>query len=120
MENLLHETRRDIQDSGHTPNDIIFIGSEKSGHECTWEEFEKLADVEYDSGFGAQLVMADLIIVFSDGQKMWRHEYDGNEWWMYSTPFVRPSETKKITYLFAGGSPGAAGWRDFSEDWVDS
>lgn len=100
--NLLQETLEDIKDSGHTLQDVIFIGSEESGHSCTWEEFEKLADRDYYAGHGAQEVATDLIIVFSDGAKMWRGEYDGAEWWCYSSPFVQPAVTKPIANLFPG------------------
>lgn len=44
MINLLAETREAIADSGHTPEDIVFIGSLDSGHRCTWDEFIKLTD----------------------------------------------------------------------------
>jgi len=30
---------------------------------------------------------------------MWRGEYDGSEWWEYSTPFVMPAKTKQIKSL---------------------
>lgn len=32
--NLLDETIKDVKDSGHSINDIIFIGSESSGYSC--------------------------------------------------------------------------------------
>jgi len=99
--NLLDETIKDVKDSGHSINDIIFIGSELSGHSCSWEEYIILADKEYDDRFGASEVATDLIIVFSDGQKMWRGEYDGSEWWEYSTLFKKPEETFPIKNLFA-------------------
>lgn len=51
--NLLKETLEDIKHSGHEIADIVFIGSQNSGYSCTWLEFEKLADQEYDDGFGA-------------------------------------------------------------------
>ena len=51
-ENLLKETKEAIRASGHRIGDIVFIGSEDSGHECSWGEFEFLADKEYDSGYG--------------------------------------------------------------------
>ena len=82
-----------------TPEQIIYIGSEQSGHQCTWVEFQVLADVEYDDGYGAQEVASDLIIVFSDGSKMLRREYDGLEWWEYSAPFKAPAEAKPIKGL---------------------
>lgn len=109
MINLLSETKRAINDSGHGPSDIIFIGSEESGHSCSWKEFLKLADVEYDNGYGSPWVATDLIIVFSDGQKMWRGEYDGSEWWEHSKPFVRPDRALKITAL------GAGLWKNLAE-----
>ena len=97
--NLLKETEKDILDSGHTIEDIIFIGSEKSGHQCTWDEFKVLADFDYDAGYGSASVATDLIIVFRDGHKMWRGEYDGSEWWDYSAPFVAPTVSHRITCL---------------------
>jgi hypothetical protein len=108
MANLLRETTIAITSSGHTPEDIVFIGSEKSGHSCTWQEFTVIADVEYDAGFGSQKVAPDLIIVFKDGQKMWRGEYDGSEWWAYSRPFVLPGERKPMTRVVA--TPEEVGW----------
>ena len=99
MANLLEETLEAIKNSGHKSKDIIFIGSEDSGHKCTWNEYKKISNVNYDDGFGASEVATDLIIVFSDGSKMWRGEYDGSEWWEYSTPFVMPKEFKKISTL---------------------
>jgi hypothetical protein len=111
--NLLKETRQDIELSGHTPEDIIFIGSEQTGHRCTWAEFEVLADVEYDAGFGAQEVASDLIIVFSDGARMWRHEYDGSEEWSYSFPFKEPAESKPIRRLVVPEE--LVGWCDLAE-----
>lgn len=90
MINLLKETLEAIESSGHNVNEIVFIGSEETGHECSWEEFCELANIEYDEGFGAAEVAQDLVVVFSDGQKLWRSEYDGSEWWEHSKPFIRP------------------------------
>ena len=110
-ENLLTETVRFMESIGESPGDIIFIGSEHSGYACTWDEFVILADREYDSGFGAQEVADDLIIVFSDGCRMYRHEYDGSEGWRYVRPFVRPEEMKKIRRLFVCN----VGWETLAE-----
>jgi hypothetical protein len=102
MTNLLEETKNAIKQSGHKPEDIIFIGSEESGHHCTWDLFCTLSDKEYYSGYGSPEVATDLIIVFSDGAKMWRGEYDGSEWWEYSTTFKMPKDLKSIKQLFGG------------------
>lgn len=106
--NLLEETEKALACSGHTPEQIVFIGSVDSGHQCTWEQFRQLANAEYHNGFGAQKVAKDLRIVFSDGQQMWRGEYDGSEWWNFSEVFVAPKETKPIHNLFA--TPEQVGW----------
>ncbi len=106
--NLLEETIEDIARSGHAVEQIVFIGSERSGHSCTWDEFRSLADVTYDDGFGAQIVALDLVIVFSDGTKMWRHEYAGSEGWEYSTPFKMPKHLKPMSRLVA--NEAEVGW----------
>lgn len=98
--NLLHETKKAIATSGHTETDIVFIGSEETGHQCTWPEFCVLADVEYNAGYGTAEVAQDLIIVFSDGAQMWRDEDAGREWWAFATPFKHPPESKPIRSLF--------------------
>lgn len=97
--NLLRETLNYIKLSNHEATDIIFIGSEQSGHSCTWEEFTDIGDINYDCGFGSQEIATDLIIVFSDGTKMWRDEYDGSERWEYSTLFKSPEDQKPIKCL---------------------
>ncbi len=112
--NLLEETLKHIEMSGHTPDDIVFIGSRDSGYHCTWEEFAHLADTEYDDGFGAQKVASDLEIVFRDGGGMWRYEYDGSEGWEYHKPFVMPQEAKPITRLTVEGTE-RVGWCSLAE-----
>jgi len=112
--NLLEETIDDIKISGHTPEDIVFIGSEDTGHRCTWAEFQTLANIKYDAGFGAQEVASDLIIVFSDGARMERSEYDGSENWRYSKPFTMPTESHPITHLTVAGSD-RVGWCDLKD-----
>ncbi len=101
MPNLLEETKRAMTNGEHSIKDIIFIGSERSGHSCTWEQFKVLANKEYASNYGTLVVAKDLIIVFSTGHKMWRSEYDGSEYWEYTIPFKRPAESKPIVNLFA-------------------
>ncbi len=109
MINLLEETVDFILSNENSTKEIVFIGSERSGHSCTWEEFEKLSNIEYDNGYGGQEVAKDLIIVFSDGAKVRRSEYDGSEWWVYDTPFKMPEETKKIDSLIGGS------WQNLEE-----
>lgn len=86
MTNLLEETREAVTSSGHAVDQITFIGSHDGVYGMSWTEFEHLADVEYHSGYGAAEVATDLIIVFADGKRMWRSEYDGAEGWDYDPP----------------------------------
>ena len=99
MANLLQETIKDIENSGHDASDITFIGSLDSGYSCTWGEFLTLADIEYYAGYGGQEIASDLTIVFGDGSTMWRAEYDGSEWWEYSKPVNIPEKQKQILKL---------------------
>lgn len=111
--NLLDETRENITKSGHAPSDIVLIGSLESGYRCSWDEFKVMADEDYDSGFGAAQVATDLKIVFTDGQTMWRGEYDGSEWWEFSVPAIIPTEQKSIVGLFANSKN--VGWVSLEE-----
>jgi hypothetical protein len=99
MINLLQETIKAIQSSGHTEHDIVFIGSMDSGHQCTWAQFATMADVEYDEDFGRQNVARDLVIVFADSGRLARHDYDGEEEWKHIKPFRMPEETHPVRTL---------------------
>lgn len=95
--NLLKETIEKLAEVGMSETDIAHIGNSEYG--CSWEEFEELANVEYDSGFGASEVTTDLIIVFHTGSYLSREEYDGSEWWEASgfhKKYEGPFGTKKI------------------------
>lgn len=97
--NLLEETTKAIYTSNHTLQEIVFLGSMDSGHCCTWSEFQQLADIEYDEGFGLQNVALDLVIVFSDGTRLERADYDGQESWRLIKPFKMPTEAHPIKAL---------------------
>lgn len=100
MTNLLQETI-DYMQSGrpYLVSDIVFIGSLDGQYSCTWDEFCKLADVEYDDGYGWQEVASDLIIQFKDGTQMYREEYDGSESWGSNIPFIKAPVPKAIKRL---------------------
>ncbi len=100
--NLLDETLASFQRHNLDPADITYIGSSETDHCCSWSDFVVLANVEYSAGYGAQEVARDLIIVFSDGTRMERGEYDGSEWWEVRKPFV-PKETQTPIKKLVGG-----------------
>ena len=86
--NLLEETLEILEQHGKKPEDVKWCGSPEYGW-FTWDEFAKVADVEYDNGYGAAKVADDLLVV---GEDWWleRHEYDGSEWWVFKTLPVKP------------------------------
>ena len=101
MINFLTETQTTLACAGQTEADILFIGSEESGHECSWPEFQTLANFDYDNGFGSHIVAEDLIIVCKNGCILRRREYDGSEWWEVLKPFVAP-KTKLVIHTLKG------------------
>lgn len=103
MTNFLEETLDAIKDSGHSVEDVHFIGDEYGEYSMTWEEFEKIANVEYDNGYGASEVATDLVIQFKDTSYMTRGEYDGSEWWQYQKPKSLYGTGKSITRLIGKG-----------------
>lgn len=96
--NLLNETLRCLAANGKSFNDVNFCMIDIQEHHdyydvyynaeyngpvyFSWEDFKRLADRKYDSGYGGTEVHDHLKIVGSD---FWleRHEYDGSEWWEF-------------------------------------
>ncbi len=78
--NLLEETVRTLKDFNLSPADVEFIGNGESF--MFWNDFEKVANFEYDPGYGLEEISLSLVVV---GRDWWleRHEYDGSEWWEY-------------------------------------
>lgn len=98
--NLLKETKRFLKYCEKQPKDIKWIGSEEYGY-FTWDDFKKLANKEYDKGYGAQEVAEDLLIVGEDWF-MERTEYDGAEGWRFVTIPQQPMEYKKPKRIMGG------------------
>lgn len=92
--NLLGETKGAISRSGHSTDDVRFVGSRDEKLGIPWSQAEKVLDIDYDDGYGGQEIAADLVVVFTDGGFLCREEYDGSEWWEYEPPFRVP-ETQK-------------------------
>jgi len=100
MTNLLEETISDIKDCGQKIENLIFIGSERTGEFCTWDEFRRLADKNYENNNNLHKVMEDLVIIFEDHSKMRRVGYNLDSWWDYHPAFKIPEKIKKIKTLF--------------------
>lgn len=97
--NLLKETIAILAEHGHTLSDIEWVGG--NDFEISIDLFKKLANHDYDAGFGAQKVAADLMLV---GKDFWleRHEYDGAESWDFKVLPTRPAKTQHITHIMDG------------------
>lgn len=96
--NLLDETLAAIEETKHTTDDILFIGSSDGQYRCSLEEFKTLANYNYDNGYGSQEVADTLIIAFKDDEKLVRQEYDGSEGWGWVTMFDKESMGDKCIY----------------------
>lgn len=92
--NLLGETKDAISRSGHSTDDVRFVGSRDGELGIPWSQAEPVLDIDYDDGYGSQEIAADLVVAFTDGGFLRREEYDGSEWWEYEPPFRGP-ETQK-------------------------
>ena len=92
--NLLKETEKILNRHKLSSSDVLWVGS--NDLYTTWDNFAEVANVEYDSGYGGQEVMSDLIIV---GKDWWleRHEYDGSEWWEFKRLPEKPNKKQIIT-----------------------
>ena len=78
--NLLQETTKKLMAYHKTWNDVLWIGG--SEFTISIEDFKRLANREYDNGFGCVEINDNLVLV---GDTFWleRHTYDGSEWWEY-------------------------------------
>nr|DAN98639.1 MAG TPA: hypothetical protein [Caudoviricetes sp.] len=78
--NLLKETVRELAVNGVSSEDVLYVFN-NLGY-CSWEEFEKIANFDYNNGYGSIAVDLNLIVRGSD---WWleRKEYDGSEWWEF-------------------------------------
>jgi len=113
--NFLEETIYEIKHLGLKIPDIIFIGSQESGHSCTWKEFRKLAKVGYNnlSKYHKHQPGLDLIIVFKNGARMYLYKTDISISWYCTKIFRKPKNQLKIKKLFIPGV-GYENLKDFN------
>lgn len=92
--NLLRETLQALTRAGKTIADIEWIGD--SDYTGTWDDFAKIADFEYDAGYGGVEINQGLLIV---GRDWWleRCEYDGSEWWEFKQLPRRPVSSRIVS-----------------------
>ena len=114
MTNLLEETKNYLRDNHKTIDDVKWVGNNKFYFDVN--EFLNIANVEYDSGYGAPEVAQDLLVV---GDNWWleRHEYDGSEWWEYKEIPLKPNAKIELKALTVGqaeklGFDASIGWEN--------
>lgn len=97
--NLLEETIEILGENNKTVKDILWCGTKDIYFE--WEDFKSVANEDYNSGYGAQEVAGDLLIV---GENWWleRHDYDGSEWWEFKESIQKP-KVKRTPDKLTGG-----------------
>ena len=112
IENLLQETIEVLNNHNRTLNDVICVCDihkdwdrdrqeyiDVSGR-ISVEDFKKIANRKYDSGYGRAEVNENLLII---GDDFWleRREYDGSEWWEYQEfPDYKNIPEGKITIFY--------------------
>ena len=98
--NLKTETLEVLKHHKKSVDSVVWVGCEEF---CIpTEDFWKLADREYDDGYGSAEVAPDLLVV---GEDWWleRHEYDGSEWWEFKELPKKPFETRKVKSVISWG-----------------
>lgn len=114
MENLLKETLEVLKRNGKSSLDIVWIGSADGKFALSndfeldaWAQFIKMADFEYEDGYGGVVVSADLVIVGAD---WWleRMEYDTSEWWVFKSLPVKQEGAKSFEAVKDTYSVGAS------------
>ena len=116
MTNLLAETLHNIIEAKQSTSTVRWVRSRDGVYAISWQEFAKIADQTYDSGYGSQEIPSDLIVEFEDGTYLYRTEYDGAEGWEYTTPLppVQPN-AKPITKVVGRYWPSVDGLHNPNE-----
>ena len=116
MTNFLAETINEIVQANQYTYTVRYVRSRDGAYALPWEEFAKLADFNYDSGFGAAKIPSDLVVEFIDGTYLYREEYDGAENWAYAStlPPIQPN-AKPITKLVGNYWPSVDGLHNPNE-----
>jgi len=97
--NLLTETEEVLENHKLKPGDVNWVGSRDGKYSVSWAVFRKLANKEYNEGYGGAKVVMDLVVV-GDGWWMERHEYDGSEWWEFKQAPVRKEDAAPFKSVF--------------------
>ena len=81
--NLKQETLDAMVESGMGIEDIAYISNRDFDRSVPVDEFFRSADREYNNSASGNEVNTELLIVFTNGDRLVRGNYDNNEWWEY-------------------------------------
>lgn len=112
MSNLLDETQGVIANNDKDVSDVQWVGSSDGELAITWDEFAAIANVDYESVYGAAKVAQDLVVVGS-GWWLERHEYDGSEWWEFKEIIKKSDNAKSFNRVTI--RKDQVGWKDLAE-----
>lgn len=113
MVNLLTETLDVLKRYGKTPKDVLWVGDQYK--KTTWENFERISNFEYDSGYGCSEIESSLIIV---GDTWWleREDYDGSEWWEFKEHLKCESNRNSLLLSVLKDWSNGLTWENEDED----
>lgn len=94
--NLKDETLKFLKEHGRTIDEIVWIGNSNGYIEV--DEFLKLADFNYDDGYGRNEVRLD-ICIYGENFIMYRNVYDSSEWWEIKNALNKPMNKMAVTTL---------------------
>ena len=98
MENFYEEIKNILKYHKKTLDDIKWVGARNYTIDKD-KFFEDIKNLEYDSGYGLEVINLDLIIV-GDNFYLTRWEYDGSEGFEYITMPVKPKNKKEYSRDF--------------------
>ena len=101
IRNLREETIAVLKEHGKKWSDVVGVCG--NDFQITKEQFLKLADKRYDSGYGGNEVALDLKVI---GKDFWleRNEYNKVEWWEYKElPNLSSLPIKKVDRIIRDG-----------------
>lgn len=81
--NLKQETLDAMAENGMVIADIAYISNRNLNQIMSVEDFFQLADREYNNSASGNEVNTELLIVFTNGDRLVRGNYDNNEWWEF-------------------------------------
>ena len=81
--NLKQETLDAMAVNGMVIADIAYISNRNLNQIMSVEDFFQLADREYNNSASGNEVNTELLIVFTNGDRLVRGNCDNNEWWEF-------------------------------------